>query len=53
MLASALALFAVGAVISVLTYRPTLWAGLRQLAIGAVAAGATFGLGSLVGAGLG
>lgn len=51
--ASALALFAVGAVISVLTYRPMLWAGLRQLAIGAVAAGATFGLGSLVGAGIG
>lgn len=51
--AAALALFAVGATISVLTYRPMLWAGLRQLAIGALAAGATFGLGSLIGAGIG
>jgi vacuolar iron transporter family protein len=51
--AAAVALFAVGALISVLTYRPMWRAGLRQLAIGALAAGATFVLGSLVGGAVG
>jgi vacuolar iron transporter family protein len=53
MVAAALALFVVGAIISVVTYRPMLWAGLRQLGIGALAAALTYGLGSLVGAGVG
>jgi vacuolar iron transporter family protein len=52
-IAASLALFAVGAIISVLTYRPMWWAGLRQLLIGAGAAGATYTLGTLIGAGVG
>lgn len=51
--AASVALFAVGAVISVLTYRPMVRVGLRQLAVGAVAATATFALGTLIGAGVG
>jgi vacuolar iron transporter family protein len=51
--AAAFALFTVGAVISLLTYRPMMRVGLRQLGIGAFAAGATFVLGSLIGAGVG
>lgn len=50
---AALALFAVGALISVITYRPMLLAGLRQLAIGGLAAGATYALGALIGGGFG
>jgi vacuolar iron transporter family protein len=53
MVAAALALFMVGAAISLLTYRPMLRVGLRQLAIGAGAAAVTFVLGSLIGAGVG
>lgn len=53
MAATAVALFAVGALISVVTYRPTLLAGIRQLGIGALAAGLTYVLGSVVGAGVG
>lgn len=45
---SAVALFGVGALLSLLTYRPMVWAGCRQLAIGALAAGATYVLGGLV-----
>lgn len=52
-IAAAVALFTVGAIISVLTYRPMVRAGLRQLAIGAGAAGATFLLGTLIGGGVG
>lgn len=51
--AAATALFVVGAIISVLTYRPMVRVGLRQLAVGALAAAATFGLGAFIGAGVG
>jgi VIT1/CCC1 family predicted Fe2+/Mn2+ transporter len=49
LLFAGLALFGVGALISVFTGRSTLLSGLRQLAIGAAAATVTFGLGSLIG----
>lgn len=45
---SAVALFVVGALLSLLTYRPMVLAGFRQLSIGALAAGATYLLGGLV-----
>jgi vacuolar iron transporter family protein len=48
-LLAALALFGVGALISLLTYRPALWAGARQLGIGMMAAGLTYLLGTVVG----
>jgi vacuolar iron transporter family protein len=51
--AAAVALFCVGALISLITYRPMVFVGLRQLAIGAGAAAATFLLGNLVGGALG
>ena len=44
---SAVALFTVGAVLTRFTGRPWLLSGARMLAIGAVAAGITFGIGSL------
>ena len=50
---TALALFASGALGSLLTGQPVLKAGLRQMAFGLAAALVTFGLGKLVGAGLG
>ena len=43
------ALFAVGAIISLLTNRPMLRSGLRQLAIGALTAGGTYLVGAAVG----
>ncbi len=43
------ALFAVGAGVSLLTGRSMLFSGLRQVIIGAVAAGVTFAVGSLIG----
>ncbi len=43
------ALFAVGAGVSLLTGRSTLYSGLRQVAIGAIAAAVTYGVGALVG----
>ncbi len=46
---SLLALFAVGAGVSLLTGRSTLFSGARQVAIGIAAAVVTFGVGSLVG----
>ncbi len=46
---STLALFLVGAGISLLTGRSLLRSGARQLAVGAVAASATFGIGRLIG----
>jgi VIT1/CCC1 family predicted Fe2+/Mn2+ transporter len=46
---SLLALFAVGAGVSLLTGRGFLFSGLRQVVIGAVAAGVTFLVGSVVG----
>lgn len=49
-LASGLGLFLIGAAITVFTGTSALRAGLRQLAIGAAAAGVTYAAGSLVGA---
>jgi VIT1/CCC1 family predicted Fe2+/Mn2+ transporter len=46
-------LFLTGALVARLTTRPAWYGGLRQLGLGAVAAGVTFGIGSLVGATLG
>ncbi len=46
---SSLALFLVGATLSLLTARSAWFAGLRQLAIGAIAATATFAIGSVIG----
>jgi VIT1/CCC1 family predicted Fe2+/Mn2+ transporter len=48
-----LALFGVGALVSVFTGRSVLFSGGRQLAIGLAAAALTFGLGSLIGAATG
>jgi vacuolar iron transporter family protein len=50
MIAAGVALFFVGAALSVVTGRPAWFAGLRQLLIGSAAATATFLVGSLVGA---
>lgn len=47
--ASLLALFAVGAGVSLLTGRSTIYSGLRQVAIGAAAATATYAVGSIIG----
>jgi vacuolar iron transporter family protein len=47
------ALFAVGAGVSLLTGRGTLFSGARQVVIGAVAAGVTFLVGSVVGVAVG
>jgi len=47
------ALFAVGAAVSLLTGRGTIFSGLRQVAIGAVAAAVTYAVGTLVGVGVG
>lgn len=52
-LLSGAALFAIGALITVITGQPALRAGLRQLAIGAAAAAITYGVGRLVGVALG
>jgi VIT1/CCC1 family predicted Fe2+/Mn2+ transporter len=46
---SGLALFGVGALLSLFTGRSVAFSGGRQLAIGAVAATLTFGLGTLIG----
>src|SRR5437867_174291 len=48
-LVSALALFLVGAAITLFTGRSALSTGMRQLLFGAVAAGATYGIGRLLG----
>jgi VIT1/CCC1 family predicted Fe2+/Mn2+ transporter len=50
---SLLALFACGVLVSAVTTRPWWYSGLRQLLLGAAAAGLTYGFGSLVGMGLG
>ncbi|WP_219472164.1 VIT1/CCC1 transporter family protein [Nonomuraea rhizosphaerae] len=47
---SCLALFGAGALVSTVTARSWLYSGTRQLVVGAVAAGLTFGLGNLIGA---
>ncbi|MBX2989113.1 MAG: VIT1/CCC1 transporter family protein [Bdellovibrionaceae bacterium] len=49
---SGLALFGTGAMISVFTGRPVLFSGSRQLLLGGLAAGVTYGLGTLMGASL-
>ncbi len=53
LVASALALLIVGAGISRLTRRGGLFSAVRQLLFGMAAAGLTFGIGKLIGAGLG
>ncbi|MFC4007517.1 VIT1/CCC1 transporter family protein [Nonomuraea purpurea] len=47
---SCVALFAAGAAVSAVTARTWWFSGLRQLLVGALAAGVTFGLGNLIGA---
>src|SRR5215468_8630686 len=49
---SALALFGIGAGITLLTGRNALYSGLRQVIFGLLAAGITFGLGRVIGASL-
>jgi VIT1/CCC1 family predicted Fe2+/Mn2+ transporter len=49
---SAVALFAAGALVARFTSRPTWYSGLRQLLLGALAAGATYLVGKLFGAGV-
>jgi VIT1/CCC1 family predicted Fe2+/Mn2+ transporter len=46
---SCVALFVAGAAVSAVTARSWWYSGLRQLVVGAVAAGATFGIGAMVG----
>ena len=50
---SAVTLFGVGGAMTVLTGRPVLLSGARMLAIGAVAAAITFGVGKLIGVAVG
>ena len=50
---SAVALFAVGVGVSLFTGRSALYSGGRQLVIGAVAAAATYGIGTAIGVGAG
>ena len=47
------ALFGLGAGITLLTGRGVLYAGLRQVGLGLLAAGITYGLGQLIGSSLG
>ena len=47
---SAVALFLIGAFLSIFTGKSMLASGARQLAIGAAAAAVTFGVGKLIGA---
>ena len=48
MLASGVAIFSVGAAMSLFTRRSPLWSGARMLIVGAIAAGVTFGVGRLL-----
>jgi VIT1/CCC1 family predicted Fe2+/Mn2+ transporter len=50
---STVALFTVGAAITLFTGRPVLFSGTRQVVFGLIAAGLTFGIGRLVGVSLG
>ncbi len=50
---STIALFTVGAAITLFTGRTVLFSGMRQVVFGLVAAALTFGIGRLVGVGLG
>ena len=47
------ALFVCGAIVTRVTSRPWWYGGLRQLLLGALAAAVTYGLGPVIGAGLG
>ncbi len=47
--ASGAALFAIGLAVSRLTHRRALWTGIRQVALGGLAAAVTFGIGLLLG----
>jgi VIT1/CCC1 family predicted Fe2+/Mn2+ transporter len=51
--ASLVALFLVGAAVSVLTHRPPIVVGLRQAGLGLAAAAVTYGIGAIVGASVG
>jgi VIT1/CCC1 family predicted Fe2+/Mn2+ transporter len=53
LIVSLLALFACGAIVSRVTARSWWYSGLRQMILGALAAGVTYGIGSLVGTSLG
>jgi len=53
LVASGLALFVIGAAITLLTGRGVLYSGLRQLLIGMAAAGVTYGIGHLIGISIG
>jgi VIT1/CCC1 family predicted Fe2+/Mn2+ transporter len=53
LIASGVALFVIGAAITLLTGRGVLYSGLRQLLIGMAAAGVTFGIGRLIGVSVG
>jgi len=53
LVASGIALFLIGAAITLLTGRGVLFSGLRQLFIGMAAAGVTFGIGRLIGVSIG
>ncbi len=50
---STLALFAIGAAITLMTGRGVVFSGMRQVLIGLAAAGVTFGIGRLIGVSLG
>jgi VIT1/CCC1 family predicted Fe2+/Mn2+ transporter len=50
---SAVALFLVGAGVSLFTGRSAMYSGARQLVVGALAAGITFAIGTAIGAGTG
>jgi len=50
---AAVGLFAIGALITLLTGRSALFSGTRQLVFGLLAAGVTFGLGRLIGTAVG
>ncbi|HEX5017001.1 MAG TPA: VIT1/CCC1 transporter family protein [Actinomycetes bacterium] len=52
LIVSVISLFVVGVLVSLVTSRSWLFSGLRQLVLGAVAAGVTFVVGSLVGTGV-
>jgi vacuolar iron transporter family protein len=52
LVASLIGLFAIGAAVSLLTGRGTLYSGARQVLIGAAAAAVTFGVGRLIGVSL-
>jgi len=52
-LSSALGLYIIGAVITLMTGRSAIFSGLRQVAFGLAAAGVTFGVGHIIGVNLG